>query len=166
MIESKAGTSPTEPSYTLADIAEALAQAMTFPEAAMAVVADCVDRLQCVAGRTRHEDEWEAVEIFQKWGPTVEFQGRLLAQTTFKNLKHKPLEMVFEIWETQAGAYVAVSSSTLIGGNGTEECKVKVVEKSQDQRSMQFAVMDAFMWHQAARNLGRQLGWSLTVNVE
>jgi hypothetical protein len=110
--------------------------------------------------------EFERVEIVQAHGPTIEFAGRLLAETSFETRKGQPLEICLEIWETVGGALVAVSSSTLPGGSGREDCRVTVVEPSDDAQAMRFSIMDAFSWHDRARSMARKLGWSLRKDVE
>jgi len=110
--------------------------------------------------------EWERVEFAQDKGPTIEATARLLAETTFETQRGQPLEIVLEIWETQGGALIAVSASTLPGGTGREDLRATVVPPIADVQAMRIAVMDALNWHVRARSMVRKLGWSLRVEVD
>lgn len=110
--------------------------------------------------------EWERVEFVQDRGPTIEATAHLLAETTFETGRGQPLEMSLEIWETQGGALIAVSATTLPGGAGREDLRATVVPPIDDAQAMRFAVMDAFHWHQRARSMVRKLGWSLRTEID
>ena len=115
--------------------------------------------------RAEAADEWERVETVQMRGPTVEFTGRLLASTEFTT-KGGALDMALEIWETKAGALVAVSSGMSWGRESREDARVTVVSPTDDVQAMRFAVLDAFDWDNRARSMARKLGWSLRLEVE
>lgn len=136
-----------------------------FP-AALAAIADCERALKRITARGKPlPAEYERVEIVQAAGPTVEFSGRLLAENGYTTRGPQPLEITMEIFETIGGALVAVSSSTLPGNEGREDCRVTVVEPSEDVQAMRFAIMDAFEWRDRARSMAKKLGWSLKLDV-
>lgn len=137
------------------------------PSAVGAIIADAERALRRVISRgVSLPEEYERVEIVQASGPTIEFSGRLLAENGYTTRGPQPLEIRLEIWESLAGALVAVSSSTLPGNEGREDCRVTVVEPSEDAQAMRFAIMDAFEWRDRARSMARKLGWNLKVEVE
>jgi hypothetical protein len=110
--------------------------------------------------------EWERVEFVQDRGPTIEATARLIAETSFDTRQGQPLQMDLEIWETQGGALIAVSASTLPGGTGREDLRATVIPPIADVQAMRFAVMDALNWHVRARSMVRKLGWSLRVEID
>lgn len=133
--------------------------------AACTAIADAERALKRIVKRdTPLPEEYERVEIEQDRGPVVEFNGRLLAENKFTT--HERLEMALEIWETQGGALVAVSASTLPGQPDSEDARVTVVPPQDDVQAMRFAVMQAFNWENRARTMARKLGWSLRTEVE
>lgn len=129
------------------------------------VLADALKAMKREIRRAEAADEWERVEIVQVRGPTVEFTGRLLASTDFTT-KGGALDMALEIWETKAGALVAVSSGMFRGRESREDARVTVVPPTDDVQAMRFAVLDAFDWDNRARSMARKLGWSLRLEVE
>lgn len=134
--------------------------------AVISALADCTRALKRLAARASVPAAMERVEIVQAKGPTVEFSGRLLAEISFAMRGRDALELALEIWETQGGALVAVSSSTLPGGTGREDARVTVVPPQDDVHAMRLAVMAAFDWNDRARSMVRKLGWSIRVEVE
>ena len=136
------------------------------PGAVISVLADCARALKRIAARASVPAEMERVEIVQARGPTVEFSGRLLAETSFAMRRGTALEITLEIFQTQGGALVAVSSSTLPGGRGREDARVTVVPLQDDVHAMRLAVMAAFEWNDRARSMVRKLGWSIRQEVE
>lgn len=134
--------------------------------ATLAVLADCERALKRITSRGKPlPEEYERVEIVQASGPTIEFSGRLLAENGYTTRGPQPLEIKLEIWESLAGALVAVSSSTLPGEQGREDCRVTVVEPSEDVQAMRLEVMQGLGWHDRARTMARKLGWSLKREV-
>lgn len=134
---------------------------------ALTALADAGAALKRIAKRGAPlPGEYEMVEIAQDRGPVVEFTGRLLAETSFETKRGQPLTMTLEIWETQGGALVAVSASTLPGESGREDARVTVVPPQDDVQAMRFAVMEHFQYENRARSMVRKLGWSLRQEVE
>lgn len=133
--------------------------------AMISALADCERALKRIAKRASVPADWERVEIVQARGPTVEMTARLLAETSFETRGNNALEIALEIWETQGGALVAVSSSTLPGHSGREDARLKIVPAQDNVQAMRFAVMAAFDWHDRARSMVRKLGWSLRQEV-
>jgi len=121
-------------------------------------------------------------------GPTLKFVGQQIASVEFETTAHDPMQVGFEIWETQGGALIAYSSSFPLDRDGVEASRATVVEPIKvdpanigeelgsllsgegqpvDEQAMRFAVMDHFGWHDRARNMVRkQLGWSLNREVD
>ncbi|HUD89955.1 hypothetical protein [Sphingobium sp.] len=96
--------------------------------------------------------EMQQKSIRQRRGPTIKFTGALIAKTEFDI--HGGREMRFEIWQTQGGAFIAVSATE-------EETRAVVVEHG-DEMEMRFAVMDFFDWSDRSRSMVKdQLKWRL-----
>lgn len=127
--------------------------------------------------------EYERQEIKPNGGPTIEFTGRLLANDEWETRGRDPMRVEFEIWETRAGAMVAVSASEPLDREGVEVVRATVVEAGQsftmdganggrpmldgnEAQRMRLAVMAHFEWHDRARSMARKLGWGLRVEVE
>lgn len=127
------------------------------------VLADAVKAMKREVRRHSASEGFDAIEIAQMRGPTVEFNGRLLAESEFTARAGQ--DMALEIYETEGGALVAVTSSTLPGETGREDARVTVVPPTDDVQAMRFAVMDAFRWENRARTMARKLGWSLRMEV-
>lgn len=133
----------------------------------MSTLADCERALKRAARRSEQAAEWEAVEIVQTRGPTLEFAGRLLAETEFRTQGRQPMNLVLEVFETRGGALVAVSAGTPIDGEGFEDTRALVVEPEDDVLAMRFAVMDHFQWSDRARSmLRKQAGWQFRQVVD
>lgn len=134
---------------------------------ATGIMADAKRALLRSIRRSEIPVDFEDVEIVQNRGPVVSFTGKLLCETTFSTKSGMPLDLTLEIYETQGGALVAVSSSVLTGGRGDEDCRAVIVPAQADQLAMRCAVMDFFAWDSHARSMVRKaLGWSLRVEVE
>ena len=117
------------------------------------------------ANRAEQAEGFERVEFAQHGGPTIEFNGRLLAENSFEAKGHIPTRVAFEIWETEAGALIAASISTPLDGYGTELVEVTVAEPRDDAQAMHFAIMEHFGWRDGARGMAKKLGWDLKVEV-
>jgi hypothetical protein len=130
------------------------------------VLADAVQTLKRLNKRARAAPGFQPVEIVQHRGPTIEFSGKLLASDKFVTRSDDPMEVLFEIWETDGGALVAIHSSVPAEREGVEINRATVIEPGPDPLAMHCAVMDAFDWQDRARSMARKLGWSLRVEVE
>lgn len=127
------------------------------------VLADAVKAMKREVRRHSAGDGFEAIEIAQTRGPTVEFNGRLLADATFPTQRSG--DMTFEIYETEGGALVAVSIGEIPGQDHREDSRVVVVPPTDDVQAMRMAVMDAFDWSDRARSMVRKLGWVMRLEV-
>lgn len=119
------------------------------------------------------------VTIKQSRGPTLEFQGRLLAHTEWEA---RDGLMRLELWQTERGALIPVTrsrfddegrralvSATVVEPYRLADQKVAVPGEvpQTDDALMRFAVMDHFDWTDRARSMVRdQLGWVLKRVVE
>ena len=133
--------------------------------AVLSALTDATRALRRIKARAEAKDlaeEWERVELVQRRGPTIEFTGRLLAETDAPGtdgIAH------LEVWETEAGAMVAVREWRAEADN--DELHALVVEHQDDPLAMRLAVMDFFRWHQAARSMAhKRLKWNLRLEVE
>lgn len=100
--------------------------------------------------------EMQSRRINQNRGPAIKFIGALIAKSEFTTRGGE--DMRLEVWETQGGAYIAVSITSI-------ETRATVVEPGDDQ-AMRFAVMDAFDWDNRAREMMReQCGWKFVREV-
>lgn len=129
-------------------------------------LADCERTLRRAAKRAAVVEGFERFEIKQINGPAIEFTGRLLCETTLSE-NRAGLTIAFELYETAAGALVAVSASNLADGSGHEDERATVIPLSDDAQAMQFAAMEAFGWRTEAKAMVRKkLAWDLRVEVE
>ncbi len=136
-------------------------------ELVFAILADAERALKRAIKRAEAlSGEWERQEIKPQAGPAIEFTGRLVAEQSFTTTGSDPMGVDLEIWETRAGAYVAVTASEPVDRPGFELVKVTVVEPQEDRQAMHFAVMDHFDWTDRARNMARKAGWDLRREVD
>lgn len=144
--------------------------------ATLAMAANRQDTVQAIAEanrafdrairRTRVAQGYEQVKLPCAHGPTIEFAGRLLAETEVRvKDRGEPLKIRFEIWETPAGAMVAATYTSRADGP-EEEIEARVIEPDEDSQAMRFAVMAAFDWSIRARSMVRKLGWSLRLDAD
>jgi hypothetical protein len=135
---------------------------------AASIMADTERALKRAVRRAEVPAGYERMTFTQDKGATVEATVRLLAQTALQIIAHRgqELEIALEIYESAAGALLAVSASTLPGGTGREDVRVTVVPPTDDVLAMRIAVMDAFSWSDYARSMARKLGWNLIVEVD
>lgn len=135
---------------------------------ALSVIADAERALKRGVRRAEVRAGYERMTLTQDRGPTIEANVRLLGETAFQIESHRgiDLDITLEVYETQAGALLAVSASTLPGGTGREDVRVTVVHPIADVLAMRIAVMDAFLWSDYARSMARKLGWNLIVDVD
>lgn len=131
------------------------------------ILADAERALKRAAKRAEAlPDEFERIEVVQQRGPRIEFVGRLLSEQEWVTRGSDPMKVAFEIWETQGGALVAISSTEPADRVGIEIVKAIVVERQDDVLAMRLAVMDFFDFHDRARTMARKIGWDLRVEVE
>lgn len=131
------------------------------------VIADAVKAMKRENRRHQNEPGYERVEFKQHKGPTIEFTGKLIAENEYVSRgSPEPMNVTMEIWQTKAGALVAMVATYPVSREGYEKVEATVVEPEDDHQAMRFAVMDALDWSDGARNMARKLGWSLRVEVE
>ncbi len=101
--------------------------------------------------------DYERVKIKQNRGPTYVFDGKLLAETSWKS-RHGD-EMKLELWQTAGGALIPVTESDV-------ETRAIVIEPGEDF-AMKCAVMDFWAWENRARSMVRKaLGWGFSMEIE
>lgn len=134
--------------------------------AALLILADAERALKRIAKRAEEVPEgWEQVELPQAHGPTLEYLGKLLAETAFQVMHQgEPLKVRLELWESKAGAMIPVTYRSRSDGHD-EEIEAAVIEPDEDAQRMRFDVMSAWDWGLRARSLVRKLGWSLRQDV-
>lgn len=157
----------TKFSSRMAAMQEEAATAFHLAEAeTLSIIADAERAFKRAAKRAAVPADYERVEFKQHRGPTIEFTGRRIAQHEFETRGRDPMLVSFEIYETAGGALVAVKETEPADRAGHAVVTATVVERHDDAQAMRFAVMDAFDWHDRARNMAKKLGWSLKVEVE
>lgn len=115
---------------------------------------------EMVSDRDKHEH----ITLPQDRGPTIEFSGALIAETTFDT---RDRVMGLQIWETTGGALIAYSESNPFEGEHGRSFRQATVVRPADEMDMQCAIMDAFDWNDRARSMARkQLGWQFKVEVD
>lgn len=110
--------------------------------------------------------EYERVEVMPHRGPKIEFTGRMICETEFVIPSADPLRVAFEVWETRAGAMVAVVTTWPDQREGFENVKALVVQPQDDVLAMRLEVMDFLEWHDRARSMVRKAGWDLRLEVD
>lgn len=101
------------------------------------------------------------IEIEQSRGPTIAFEGKLLCTAT---AEIPALKMA--VYQTAAGAFVAVSSSPGDECDGADFVRASVIEVRDDNvQTAHFAVLDHFDWDRQAQAMVTQIGWSLRREV-
>lgn len=134
---------------------------------AKTIVADATRAFKRVIARAETlSEEWTREEVKPTRGPTIEFWGREIASTEFINHRDDPLRITLEVWETRAGALVAIASTAPEEREGFEVVKALVVQPQEDVQAMRLEVMGFFDWHDRARNMARKAGWNLRIEVE
>ena len=150
----------------IGEITELVIKGSLYREQAMSILADTVRALKRAARRAEELDgAWERVEFVPTAGPTTEFTGRLLASDAFETRGRDRLSISMQVWETKAGALVAVDETTPQFDGATPKLAVKVCPPTADVQEQRFAVMEHFGWSSRARSMARKLGWSLRVEV-
>lgn len=145
----------------LASIGELARSLAPTSEEAMAALADCERALKRAGKRAAAlPGEYERVELVQERGPTIEFTGRLVCETRWTTGDG---ETELQVWETEAGAYVAVEEAPRYGGT---VIRAGVIPASEDRQTMRFAVLDFFGWGTRARSMVVKAGWSLRLEAE
>jgi len=100
--------------------------------------------------------EMQQKSIRQRRGPTIKFTGALIAKTEF--VIRGGRDMRFEIWQTEGGALIPVSTTD-------EETRAAIVEPGEEG-AMRRAAMDFFDWDSRAREMVKdQLKWRLHIHV-
>lgn len=108
--------------------------------------------------------ECRRIEIEQSRGPTIAFEGKLLCTRTAElPASEMPLKMA--IYQTTAGALIAVSSRPEDGDEGDACIRAAVVEVGDDIQAAHFAILDHFDWDRQAQAMVAPLGWSLRREV-
>lgn len=133
-------------------------------------LADCERALKRAARRAETlSGEWQRVEIPQTRGAILEFTARMVGTVRFETRKRdqERVAVTMAVYETRAGALVAVSATVLLdAADGFEDIRAMVVEPIGDELAMRCAVMDFFGWSDRARSMMRKAGWSYRVEVE
>lgn len=141
-----------------------------WPAAGQEVASIMADTERALKRAMRRADElegaWERVEFVPTRGATVEFTGRLLAADEFETKGRDPIRAHMQIWETRAGALVAVDETQRLDGVSTQRLAVLICPPTGDAQEQRFAVMEHFGWSTRARTMARKLGWSLRIEVE
>ncbi|MXP24796.1 hypothetical protein GRI39_01885 [Altererythrobacter indicus] len=108
----------------------------------------------------------DSFDIVQQRGPRLKFNGRLIAEVEHETGTSGVHYLHLEIFETNAGALIAVS--TFFREFDTEDRSVSalVVHPMDDVQAMHFAVMEHFRWSHYARKMAGKLGWDLSLEVE
>ena len=110
-------------------------------------------------------EEFTKQRISQSKGPTLKFDGRLLASSTDNPRGEKTRWIDNELWETPVGAWIAV----FYGRNDDKDqdfVKAAVIEPRPSEWERIMEVMTFLEWTKVARALAKQMGWSLNLEIE
>lgn len=137
-------------------------------EQTLSILADTEKALKRAIRRAEElSGEWERVEFVPTRGPTTEFTGRLLIEDEYQSKGRDPISAHMQIWETRAGALVAVDETQRLDGVSTPRLAVLICPPTgDDAQEQRFAVMEHFGWSTRARTMARKLGWSLRIEVD
>lgn len=110
-------------------------------------------------------DEFQPKTIKPSRSVPVRFKGRIISETQWDT--RDGCWMRFTVWETKGGAYIAVIDGDAPGKPDQIHCKATVIDPilngagARDDVSMQIAVLNAFDWHDRAKQmLKADLGWA------
>ena len=129
-------------------------------------LSDAIRDLKRLNARAAVPDGWESVSVSRNKGSPIEFTGRLLADAEFTRQGVEPMRHAFEVYETKAGALVAVWESEPAERGGYVRASALVVEPQEDAQAMHHAVMEFFDWDDRARGIAKKLGWDLRQEIE
>ena len=124
-------------------------------------LADAIAALKRQIKRAIVPEGMERFELTQDRGPTIEFTGRQIADTSFQTRGMDPMNVTFTIYETEGGALVGMRESEPAERSGFVSVRVHIVEASDDPAAMRREIMDLFGWDDRARAMFKKLGWTL-----
>lgn len=99
-------------------------------------------------------------------GPTYKFNGKLLGDYSTNPDGRKDRWQEVELWETPAGAWVAVLKGCSDRGREQDIVSATVIEPGGSDLERRIAVLDAMDWTPAARRLAQSLGWKFIVEID
>lgn len=111
------------------------------------------------------DDRFEPQRIVQRRGPTLLFDGALLAEYSTKRHDDQDRWQIGEIWETRGGAYVAVLAGCSEAAGEDDHVTATIIEPGDDEQARRIAVLDALNWTIPARSMARDIGWRLEREV-
>jgi hypothetical protein len=104
------------------------------------------------------------VAVKQTFGPRYVFQGKLIAETEWQASGNEgAYTRRIAIWESVGGALIASIGGVRSQGAPVRATAVAPGENIDEQR---FAILEHLNWHPRARDLAKQLGWSLDVRLD
>jgi hypothetical protein len=124
------------------------------------------------------DEPFEPTTISQTRGLSHPINGRKIAETTFETKGHRPLSMALELWETEAGCYIAVTDAEPVGGGfadtrtaafaiGEPDPRQPWITFAPTEEARQWHVMQFFGWDQRAMKMARkQLGWNFVREID
>lgn len=135
-----------------------LAARDAYPQAAIHAYQNYQRELRRIIARAAALPDFEEIKLNVVDGSTLMFMGRLLGDITFMNRSGIETQIVQEVFETPAGAFVAVTTSTPING-GFSVIRAEVIEPIVDTQKMRKEVMRFFGWGNRARQMASRIGW-------
>lgn len=120
---------------------------------ACTVMLDAENQANRMLKRLTVPADMDRVELLQSNGPNIEFTGALIRREEYKS-KRDGFIIAAELWETQAGAWVAVREFDGI-------ISAKHLEAGDTIGAMEF-----WKWGSVARNVARHLKWNLRTDID
>lgn len=120
---------------------------------ACTVMLDAENQANRMLKRLTVPADMERVELVQSNGSTMEFTGALIRREEYKS-KTDGFIIAAELWDTQAGAWIAVWEFD--GG----------ISAKQLEDGDTIGAMDFWKWGSVARNIARRLKWNLRADID
>lgn len=109
-------------------------------------------------------DDFNPIRIKQNRGPTLEFDGRLIAEmSTFREGKSAWNENA--LWETPSGKWVLEIRQCSDREGQMDFVDAHVFDQA-DMGERQIAVMDALNWEFGVQRWAKKMGWELARRVD
>lgn len=134
------------------------------PSHASTIIADAAQALHKAIRIAEAGEEWERHDISPTAGPRTGFMGRALWQSIYDNWEGRQVQRV--LYETQAGALVAVTISFAMNEGEGDRVTVDVSEAHRDAETQRAEIMAAWRWDDGAMKMAKKLGWNTAVWID
>lgn len=134
------------------------------PSHAGTIIADAAQALHKAIRIAEAGESWERFDLTPTAGPRTSFMGRRLWRSTYDNWEGRQVERA--LYETQAGAMVAVTVSFAMHEGEGDRVTVHVSDAHRDAAAQQAEIMAAWRWDDGAMKMAKKLGWNTAVWID